>query len=93
MKFTFTAKVWRWPAGPWHFVYVDKKISEKIKKNGGKRIGFGFVPVRCTLGKTTWETTLFPHKEEPYLLCIKKSVREKEGIFEGDSVKINCELT
>lgn len=87
-------KVWRWegPAG-WYFVYVNEKLSRQIKdSHTSKGKGFGFVRIRATIGKTSWNTTLFPSKEGPYLLAIKADVRKKEGIEEGDSVSIKIKI-
>ncbi len=85
----FTSDVWRWPGyAGWHFVNLPKPISMKIK-NFAKPYGAGFVKVKVEVGKSKWDTALFPHKESAtYLLSIKKSVRGKEHIWEGDKVKI-----
>lgn len=92
MKFIVSAKVFRWPSGNWHFVYVDEKNSKKIKASKGKRVGFGFVPVRCKLGQSEWQTTFFPTKKGPYLLSVNAKVRKAEGIYDGDLVSVRCEL-
>jgi hypothetical protein len=86
-NFKIEAKVWRWPGDAgWHFVNIDKEISKKIRDFYTK----GFVHITAKVGKTSWDTALFPHKlSQSYLLSIKKNVRKKEDIFEGDSVKIN----
>lgn len=85
-EYKIKAKVWRWPGDTgWHFVNVDKNISEQIRKAYPK----GFVKIRAQVGKTVWDTSLFPHKlSASYLLSVKASVRKKEGIFDGDEVKI-----
>jgi hypothetical protein len=71
----------------WHFVYVGKKQSEEIKKKYGKSgRGFGSIPVQVTIGNTSWKTSIFPSKDEPYLLPLKASVRKREGIAEGDTI-------
>ena len=59
------SKVWLYPGmAGWHFVNVDKKLSEKIQaKHGTKKKGFGSIPVRITLGKTTWKSSIFPDKQ------------------------------
>jgi hypothetical protein len=92
--FGIRGKVWRYPGiGGWHFVYISKNISQKIKDTAHtKKVGFQFVRVRATAGKTSWTTTLFPTKDGPYLLAIKADVRKKEGIGEGDHVQIACTL-
>jgi hypothetical protein len=85
-EFKINTRVWRWPGDMgWHFVTVDKSISNKIRKVYTK----GFVKIKAQIGKTSWDTSLFPHKQsESYLLSIKASVRKKEDILEGDMVRI-----
>lgn len=91
-KFRFKGEVWLWPGiGGWHFVNLPKDLSSKIKKSG-KMYGAGFIKIRATLGKSSWTTALFPHKKsETYLLSIKKSIRNKENIYKGDTVDIKIE--
>ena len=95
-RFTIKNTIWQWNTeqGSWHFINVSDSTSEKIKKAQPKtgRRGFGAVKVRATLGGTTWETSIFPTKEGPYILPVKASVRAKECAQEGDSVVIECEL-
>ncbi len=88
--FSITAKVWRWPGDMgWHFISLDTKISENIRKSFPK----GFVKIKARLGKSEWNTSLFPHRETKiYLLAIKKSIRRKEGVIEGESVTIDIFL-
>lgn len=66
----------------WHFVYIDKKSSKEIKeKYVTLKKGWGSIPVTVTLGKTTWNTSIFPDKKsETYLLPLKAEVRKKENI-------------
>jgi hypothetical protein len=97
-KFSISGKVWRYTSpsglqvGGWYFVYVPKKLSRQIKdySRNKKKVGFQFVRVKATIGKTSWTTALFPTKDGPYLIAIKADVRRKEGIDEGDAVKIAC---
>ena len=94
-KFVFNTKVWLWPGFTgWHFVYVDKKISDliykKIKEKKLKTSPNGLIPIKAKIGKTEWTTSLFPHKKENiYLIAIKKKVRKAEAIFDRDNVKIS----
>lgn len=91
--YTTKGKVWVYTAdtGAWHFVHVDKKVSDEIKeKTKAKRRGFGSVKVKATIGKSSWETSLFPSaRDGVYLLPIKASIRKQEGIFEGDTVAVS----
>lgn len=89
-EYTIKGKVWRWPGdGGWHFVNVDKNVSAQIRKAYPK----GFVKIRAQIGSTAWGTSLFPHKQSAsYLISIKSAVRKKEGILEGDEVKIGVKI-
>lgn len=94
-NFVVEGKVWKYTGpGAWYFVYVKKDLSQKIKDytRNKKKAGFHFVRIKATLGKTSWNTALFPTKDGPYLLAIKADVRHKEGVDEGDAVKVRCTL-
>jgi len=80
-SFEVKGKVWRYQGeGAWHFVYVPKDLSQRIKDatRNKKKVGFHFVKVKATIGT--------------YLIAIKADVRHKENIAEGDAVKIDCKL-
>lgn len=89
-EYKIKAKVWKWPGdGPWHFVNIDKKMSAEIRELYGK----GMVPIRTTIGKTSWDNVLFPHEiSASYILAVKKLVRANEGIFEGDNINIRFKI-
>jgi hypothetical protein len=79
----------------WHFVSVPKEEAEQIRalQQGKKRKGFGSVPVKVSIGTSTWKTSIFPDKKSgTYLLPLKASVRKKEGIFSGDPVALTISL-
>jgi hypothetical protein len=95
----FSAPCWIYTGkGSWHFVTLPEKAAAEIAYfsnilNGGKRIGWGSVRVTVQIGKTSWETSLFPtSKSKSYLLPLKASVRKAENIFEGHQVKIKLLL-
>ncbi len=93
--FSFSAKVWLYPgAAAWHFASVDEKTTEEIDSYFKDfKHGFGSLPVSATVGKTTWKTSIFPDsKTNTYLLPLKKDVRQKEKINEGDKINIKLEI-
>jgi hypothetical protein len=45
------------------------------------------IPVLARVGKTAWETSLFP-KDGRYLVPIRASVRKAEQLEEGDVVTL-----
>lgn len=49
--------------------------------------GWGMVPVTARIGRTSWTTSLFP-KDGRYLMPVKVSVREAEGLDVGDAVTV-----
>ena len=90
------SEVTLWPGaqGAWHFAYVDKKRSEEIrKKYTGPHRGFGAVRVRVRIGKTVWETSIFPDSRAGvYILPLKAKVRRAEGIFAGDTITFTLNI-
>ena len=94
-NYSFRAKVWEYD-GPasWYFVTVPKNDSSKIRGifHIAKR-GFGALPVRVTIGKTTWKTSIFPEgKTRSYLLPLKADVRKAEGLVVGATAKVSIEV-
>ena len=98
------SEVWLYPsatrstssgqAGAWHFVSLSKKQSEEItKKFGALRRGWNSFRVAATLGKTTWNTSIFYDKREgAYILPLKAEVRKKEGVRQGDKVNLEVRI-
>lgn len=54
--------------------------------------GFGSLRVRVTIGATTWTTSIFPEKNGPYVLPVKKSVRVAESLEVGDHTEVTVEV-
>jgi hypothetical protein len=75
-------------------VTLPKKQSKVIRDRfGGFKRGWGSVPVRVTIGQTTWDTSIFPdRKAGAYLLPIKSAVRREEDIGAGDTVALVVEV-
>ncbi len=92
--FEFKAEVWLWKAkAAWHFITIPPKLSADIKGfDEGPRKGFGSVPVKVTIGSTTWKTSIFPEKKGTFVLPLKAAIRKKEGITEGDTVQVQIAL-
>ena len=55
--------------------------------------GWGSVRVKVTLGKTKWDTSIFPDKKSgTYLLPIKAEVRIKEHVFAKEIHQFSIEI-
>jgi hypothetical protein len=94
-SYTIKAKVWLWSGkGAWHFVTVEPDISAQIKEMFGYlKASWGSLRARLTVGKTTWETSLFPGgKNNCYLIPLKAEIRRKENIKIDDMLEIKIEI-
>lgn len=94
-SYTVNAAVWRYPGmAAWHFITLSQEQSSDIKvRFSALKRNWGSLPVTVTLGKTTWETSIFPDKRlGAYLLPLKADVRKKEGIASGDMVTLSLEV-
>ncbi|MAZ56622.1 hypothetical protein CL653_02430 [bacterium] len=78
----------------WRFLVLPKEVSVKIKEQFGSNArGWGSLPVEVTIGKTIWQTSIFPDKKSgTYLLPLKAQVRKKEEIYDDDEVKFQFKL-
>jgi hypothetical protein len=93
MIFEFSGKIfhWRGPA-PFLFVAVPEEQSNAIKAISALvTYGWGVIPVHVRIGKTEWQTSLFP-KDGRYLVPIRMSVQKAENLAEGDKVTIRLEV-
>jgi len=89
----FSGEVWIAPGdGSWHFVTVPEDPSEVIHLESGPRVGFGSVRVRVTVGGSSWSTSVFPNTRDTYVLPLKRSVRDAEGILAGDVIGVTLHL-
>lgn len=93
LSFEFNGEIiyWRGPA-PWYFVPIPDEESSQIRRIS--RIvtyGWGVIPVHVQIGKTQFQTSLFP-KEGRYLVPIKANVRKAEKLEEGDTVTIQLDV-
>jgi hypothetical protein len=90
----FTAELWEWDGqAAWHFVTLPGDLSDDLRVQHGGGRGFGAVPVRVTVGASTWETSVFPDTTRgAYLLPVKKEVRRREGLEAGEPVEVALEV-
>lgn len=94
MDFTFDAPLWRWEGeAAWHFISLPEDVADEIEDSPAQRGGFGSVRVHVRVGFTTWSTSLFPDtKRGTFILPMKKAVRVKERLEEGDVVHVDLTI-
>lgn len=93
MEFEYSNPIieWRGPA-PFFFVEVPGDISIEIAAMATQlSYGWGVIPVRATIGRTTFTTSLFP-KNGTYLLPLKIAARKPENLQLGDIVTVSLGL-
>ena len=93
----FEAELWLWDArkaDTWTFVSVPAELSEEIRDRAAALppTGFGSVRVTVTIGRSTWQTSVFPGQDGRYGLPVKRSVRRAEGVESGDRVPVRLEI-
>jgi len=94
MQWSFTAEMFRWDSegASWRFIRVPGDLADDIRIVAETR-GFGSIKVCVTVGDTSWSTSLFPEAAtESFLLPVKKSVRDAEGLDDGDLVTVGLML-
>ena len=96
MSWTFQAPLWEWGGeSAWHFVTLPDEVAEQVRDETDRvpRRGFGSIRVSVTSGGSTWQTSLFPHKESgSFLLPMKRPVRQAEGLEVGEPVDLTITL-
>lgn len=93
--FNFQGKLWLYKGhAAWHFITLPKAISAQIKQLFlGMERGWGSLPVKVIIGKSEWQTSIFPdRKTKSYLLPIKAGIRKKENLKVEDKVKVSLEI-
>ena len=98
MEYKFTDILKRWDGdGGWYYVRLPKEAYSEIKEVSselGPKRGFGAVKVKATIGKTSWETSIFPDSEDKsYILFIKKAIRTAESLEVSSAMNLRVLLS
>ena len=75
-------------------VGLPEDLSDEIDARyiGPKR-GFGAVKVSARIGRTRWETSVFPSRSTGvFVMGVNKRVRDAEGVHAGDVVEVSIEV-
>ncbi len=102
-SWSFTGPLWLWrgkakdgspTSTAWHFVTIDGAVADAIRAAApGRSAAWGSLYVAVIIGKTRWQTSVFPSKDVAgYLLPVKASVRRAEKLVEGDVVTIELSV-
>jgi hypothetical protein len=94
MTLEFSGSIWYWrgPA-PFFFVTVPPEEARALKTVANSvTYGWGMIPVEVRIGKTIWQTSLWP-KDGGYIVPIKANVRKAEQLIEGQEVNVQLKVT
>lgn len=95
-------RLWRWQggtgSGTWFFVIIDGEAGASLSATAlmrrleGQARGFGSMRVMATIGDTQWRTSVFPQKEEGWLLPVKAAVRRAELLDEDEELAVTLQF-
>ena len=92
--YVVTAEVWlhSGDAG-WHFLTLPDEVADELSARFAERHRpFGSLPVKATLGGSTWATSLFTDRRRgSYVLPLKAQVRARERVEAGQLVTVTLE--
>ena len=94
--YKFQARLWLYPGqAGWYFVSLPNELAAELRLTyPHKRAAWGSIKVTATVGKTKWQTSIFPDKRSgTYLLPVKAEVRKSEGLEDGQNVSVSIGLT
>ena len=87
MEFEGEVFQWRGPA-PYYFVAVpDPQVADLEAVARDVTYGWGMIPVRGRVGRTEFETSLWP-RQGGYVVPLKDRVRAAEGIDDGATIVV-----
>jgi len=94
-SYSFNAELWLYPGeAGWHFVTLPAEVADDVRAlTAGASKAFGSVKVQAKVDGHAWQTSLFrDSKSASYLLPVKKEVRDKAHLKDGDSVQVQLDV-
>lgn len=91
LELTGTVIEWRGPA-PFYFLPTPIEVTEEIELYKRElTYGWGVIPAKVTIGKTTVTTSLIP-RDGSFYIPLKDAIRKPNQITLGDRVTLILEL-
>jgi predicted 2-oxoglutarate/Fe(II)-dependent dioxygenase YbiX len=94
-SYSFKAELWLYPGeAGWHFLTLPAEIADDVRlQTAGASKAFGSIKVTARVGGHSWQTSLFRDAQSgSYLLPLKKAIRDKARISEGDEVAVQLSV-
>ncbi|WP_406658050.1 DUF1905 domain-containing protein [Methanolobus sp. ZRKC2] len=74
--------------GGWVYVRVPVSITEQLLYRAQR----GLIPIRATVGNTSWDTSLMPMGDGTHFIALNAKVRKKEDIEVGNDITVTFQL-
>jgi predicted 2-oxoglutarate/Fe(II)-dependent dioxygenase YbiX len=94
-SYSFKAELWLYPGeAGWHFLTLPAEIADDVRvQTAGASKAFGSIKVTARVAGYSWQTSLFRDAQSgSYLLPLKKAIRDKARISEGDVVAVQLSV-
>ena len=93
MDTSFNAEVFEWRGPPpYYWVLLSEDAADYVRGCASEATyGWGAIPVRVRIGDSGWETSLLP-RSGGYALPLRKDVRLREQIDDGDTVAVELSV-
>ncbi len=92
----FSEVLWKYGGeSSWWFIRLPVEDAEDLERFcSHRKRNFGSIRVTVTIGKTSWQTSLFRDtKSNSYLLPVKAAVRSQEKMIENQSYEVSISVT
>ncbi|MDP2216164.1 MAG: DUF1905 domain-containing protein [Methanolobus sp.] len=74
--------------GGWVYVRVPIGITEQLLHMAQR----GLIPIRASVGSTSWDTSLLPMGDGTHFIALNAKVRKKEDIEVGNDITVSFQL-
>jgi len=74
--------------GGWVFIRIPKTITTKLLHRADR----GLIPIKATVGLTSWDTSLLPMGDGTHFIALNAKVRKKENIEVNKTISISFTL-
>ncbi|WP_407355709.1 DUF1905 domain-containing protein [Methanolobus sp. WCC5] len=74
--------------GGWVYIRVPIEITERLIHMAQR----GLIPIRATVGMTSWDTSLLPMGDGTHFIPLNAKVRQKEGIETGGNATVSFRI-
>lgn len=95
IEYNFSANIWQY-TGPngWYFVFLPNEISHEIREQlKWQEAGWGRMKAIAKVGTSQWDTAIwFDTTQHTYLLPLKATIRQKEGLRLNDDINVTIWL-